>query len=65
MSKVRRNFVVFGYGRERLYTRERAKALARKITCELLTGYRVVKSKPPTLIHVFTAPVISMIMKSW
>jgi hypothetical protein len=34
---VRRKLVVFGYGRERLYTRERAKALARKITCELLT----------------------------
>jgi hypothetical protein len=37
LSKVRRKLVVFGYGRERLYTRERAKALARKITCELLT----------------------------
>jgi hypothetical protein len=37
LSKVRRKLVVFGSGRERLYTRERAKALARKITCELLT----------------------------
>jgi hypothetical protein len=35
--KGEEKLVVFGYGRERLYTRERAKALARKITCELLT----------------------------
>jgi hypothetical protein len=35
--KDEEKLVVFGYGRERLYTRERAKALARKITCELLT----------------------------
>jgi hypothetical protein len=35
--KGEEKLVVFGSGRERLYTRERAKALARKITCELLT----------------------------
>jgi hypothetical protein len=35
--KVEEKLVVFGYGRERLYTREQAKALAREITCELLT----------------------------
>jgi hypothetical protein len=34
--KGKEKLVVFGYGRERLYTRERAKALARKITYELL-----------------------------
>jgi hypothetical protein len=37
LVKGEEKLVVFGYGRERLYTRERAKALARKITCELLT----------------------------
>jgi uncharacterized membrane-anchored protein len=37
LVKGEEKLVVFGSGRERLYTRERAKALARKITCELLT----------------------------
>jgi hypothetical protein len=37
VSKGEEKLVVFGYRRERLYTRERAKALARGITCELLT----------------------------
>jgi hypothetical protein len=41
--------VVFGSGRERLYTRERAKALARKITCELLTVAASLRPSLPCL----------------
>jgi hypothetical protein len=44
--KGEEKLVVFGSGRERLYTRERAKALAKKITCELLTRPCTIRRAP-------------------
>jgi hypothetical protein len=60
--KGEEKLVVFGYGRERLYTRERAKALAREITCELLTISDGGAEKARRLLFCLRASVLNTLL---